>query len=90
MRKRISCKVISTIPLSSNIDELRRKSRSDGKSHNINNATRTPKTNKRVWETTTNPHVKNFSTSVVYTHRMNIKRIPIDNGFTALNINFYA
>lgn len=90
MRKRISCKVIRTIPLSSNIDELRRKSRSNDRSHNVNNATRTPKTNKYDWETTTNPQVKDFSKSVVYTHRMNITRIPIDNGLTALNVNFYA
>ncbi|MCP4613736.1 MAG: hypothetical protein GY845_34035 [Planctomycetes bacterium] len=88
MRKRISCKVISTIPFSSNIDELRHKNRSNDRSHNINNGTRIPKTNVR--ETITNPQVKDFSKSVVYTHRMNIKRIPIDNGFTALNINFYA
>jgi hypothetical protein len=90
MRKRISCKVIRTIPLNSNIDELRHKSRSNDRSHNINNSTRTAKTNKCVWETTSNPQVKDFGKSVVYTHRMNIKRIPLDNGLTALNLNFYA
>jgi hypothetical protein len=90
MRKKISCKVIRSIPLSKNIDELRYTSRSNDRSHNINNATRTPKTNKHVWETTTNPRVKDFSKTVVYTHRMNITRIPIDNGLTALKLNCYA
>jgi len=90
MRKRISCKVIRTIPLSLNIDELHHKSRSNDRSHNIDNSSRTSKTSKCVWETTTNPQVKNFSTSVVYTHRMNIKRIPLDNGLKSLNLNFFA
>jgi len=90
MIKRISCKVIRTIPLSNSIDELRYASRSNDKSDNINNATRTPKTNKSVWETTTNPRVKDFSKSVVYTHRMNTTRIPIDNGVTASKLNCYA
>jgi hypothetical protein len=90
MRKRISCKVIRTIPLSKEVDELRYTSRSNDKSHNINNATRAPKTNKCVWKTTTNPRSKDFSKSVVYTHRMNIKRIPIDNGLTMSKLNCYA
>jgi hypothetical protein len=90
MIKRISCKVIRTIPLSKSIDDLRYTNRSNYRSHNINNASKTPKTNKCVWETTTNPQVKDFSKSVVYTHRMNITRVPIDNGLTSLNLNFYA
>lgn len=90
MRKRISCKVIRTIPLSKNIDELRYTSRSNDKSHNINNAIRTPKANKCVWETSTNPRVIDFGKSVVYTDRMNITRIPIDNGLTAPKLNCYA
>jgi len=90
MRKRISCKVIRTIPLSKSIDELRYTSRSNDKSYNINNATRTPKANKCVWETSANPRVKDFSKSVVYTERMNITRIPIDNGLTSLKLNCYV
>ena len=90
MIKRISCKVIRTIPLNKSIDELRYTSRSNDKSNNINNATRTPNTNKRVWETSTNPLVKDFGKSVVYTHRMNITRIPIDNGLTSPKLNCYA
>jgi len=90
MRKRISCKVIRTIPLSKNIDELRYTSRSNYKSDNINNATRTPNTNKCVWETTTNPRVKDFSKSVIYTDRLDITRIPIDNGLTAPKLNCYV
>ena len=90
MRKRISCKVIRTIPLSKNIDELRYTSRSNVKSYNINNATRTSNTNKCDWETSANPRVKDFSNSVVYTARMNITRIPIDNRLRAPKLNCYA
>ncbi len=90
MIKRISCKVIRTIPLSKSIDKLRYTSRSNDKSDNIKYATRTPNTTKFVWETTTNPRVKDFGKSVVYTHRMNITRIPIDNGLTAPKLNCYA
>ena len=90
MIKRISCKVIRTIPLSKSIDELRHTSRADGMSDNIKYATRPPNTTKCVFETTTNPRVKDFGKSVVYTHRMNITRIPIDIGLTAGKLNFYA
>ena len=90
MIKRISCKVIRTIPLSKSIDELHYRSRSKDRSDNINNATSPPNTNKFVWETSTNPLVQDFGKSVVYTHRMNITRIPIDNGLTALKLNCYA
>jgi len=90
MIKRISCKVIRTIPLSKSIDELHYTSRSKDRSDNIKNATRTPNTNKCVWETSTDPRVQEFGKSVVYTHRMNITRIPIDTGLTALKLNCYA
>jgi hypothetical protein len=90
MRKRISCKVISTIPLSKSIDELCYTSRSHDRSHNINNASRTPKANKWIFETSSNPRIKDFSKSVVYTNRMNITRIPIYNGFSAPKLNCYA
>jgi hypothetical protein len=90
MRKRISCKVIRTIPLSKNIDELRYPSRSNDKSHNINNTTRTPKAKKSVWETSTNPRAIDFSKSVIYTDRFDITRIPIDNGLTSPKLNCYA
>ena len=90
MIKRISCKVIRTIPLSKSIDELRYTSRLNNRSDNVRHATRTPKTNKCVWETSTDPRVKDFGKSVVYTQRMNITRMPIDNGLTAGNLNFYA
>jgi hypothetical protein len=89
MRKRISCKVIRTIPLSHNIDEFHHRSRSNVKSHNINNTRRTAKTNTRIWETSANPRVKDFDKSVVYTNRMNITRIPIDNGHTSPKLNCY-
>jgi hypothetical protein len=90
MRKRISCKVIRTIPLGNSIDELRYTSRSNDKSHNINNGTRTSNTNKFVWETTTNPRGKDFSKSVIYTGRLGITRIPIDNRLKTSILNFYA
>ena len=90
MIKRISCKVIRTIPLSKSIDELRYTSRLNDRSDNVKHATSPPKTNKCVWETSTDPRVKDFGKSVVYTHRMNITRMPIDNGLTAGKLNFYA
>jgi hypothetical protein len=90
MRKRISCKVIRTIPLSKNIDELRFRSSSNDKFHNINNSTKTPKQNKCTWETSTNPRIKDFSKSVIYTDRMNITRIPLDNGLTSGKLNCYV
>ncbi|MHC4728390.1 MAG: hypothetical protein ACYS17_14310 [Planctomycetota bacterium] len=88
MRKKISCKVISTIPLGKSIDELRSASRPSDKSHN--NATRTSDPNRCAWETTTNPRIKDFSKSVIYTDRLDIKNIPIDNGLKTPRINFYA
>lgn len=90
MRKRISCKVIRTIPLGKRIDELRYTSRSNDKSYNINNRTSTSNTIKSVWEMTTNPRVKDFSKSVIYTERLDITRIPVDNGPTTSIFNYYA
>jgi hypothetical protein len=90
MIKRISCKVIRSIPLSENIDELRYTSRANVRSHNINTATSTPKTKKSIWETSANPRVKDFSKSVIYTDRMNITRILIDNGHTSPKLNCYV
>lgn len=90
MRKRISCKVIRTIPLRASIDELRSTSSSNDKPHNINNTSRTSNTSKGVRESITNSRVKDFSTSVIYTDRLNITRIPMDKGLTSPIINFYA
>jgi hypothetical protein len=90
MRKRISCKVIRTIPLNSSIDEVDSTSRPNVKPPKIDNSTGTPNTNRFAWETTTDPGVKDFGKSVIYTERLNITRIPTDNGFTAQRINFYA
>ena len=39
MRKRISCKVIRTIPLDTSVDEVHHTSRLNDRSHNINNGT---------------------------------------------------
>jgi hypothetical protein len=90
MRKRIPCKVIRTIPLNSSIDKVVYKSRPNVKSHKIGNSTETPNTKRFIWETTTDPRVKDFGKSVIYTERLNITRIPTDNGFRAQTINFYA
>jgi hypothetical protein len=79
MRKKISCKVIRTIPLGKSIDELRYSSRPSDKSHD--NTTRT---------STTNPQVQDFSKSVIYTDRLNIKSIPMDKGLTTPRLNIYA
>jgi hypothetical protein len=90
MRKRISCKVIRTIPLRTRFDELRSRGRSNDTPHNINNTSRPTKTNKFVRGASTNPRVKDISKSVIYTGRLDITRIPIDNGLTTLTLNFYA
>ncbi len=79
MRKKISCKVIRTVSLVKSTDELRSSGRSSDKSQN--NATRT---------STTNPHVKTLSKSVIYTDRLDIKSIPIDNRLKTPILNFYA
>ena len=90
MRKKISCKVIRTTSLDKGVDELHSKSSTSVKSHNINTATSTSNTNSRTRETTTNPQVKGFSKSVIYTDRLNIKSIPINSALTTSTINFYA
>ena len=81
MRKRISCKVIRTIPLGTSVDEKHSTSRLNDMSHNINNGTRT---------SGTNPRCKEFGKSVIYTDRLKIRRIPIDNRLTTSILNFYA
>ncbi len=90
MRKRISCKVIRTIPLGNNIDELRYTSRSKDKSHNNNNATRISKTSEWASEMSVNPQAEHSRKTVIYTDRLKKSRIPIDNGLTAPIINCYA
>ena len=90
MRKRISCKVIRTIPLSNSSSEPRHKSRLNDKSYNINNATGTTNTNLYGWETFVNSQVKRSRKSVIYTDRLNILRIPIDDSLTAPILNCYA
>jgi len=79
MRKKISCKVIRTIPLGKSTDELLSSSRSSDKYYN--NA---------AGISTTNPQVKDFSKSVIYTGKLDIKSIPIDNGPKTPILNFYA
>ena len=89
MRKVISCKVIRTIPLGFSSGDLRYKIKSDNKSHNINNATGIPKSNQRIQEISVNPHAKSTNKSVIYTKRLDISRIPIENSYTASTLNCY-
>jgi hypothetical protein len=90
MRKKITCKVVRTIPLNININDFRSTNRSNVKSRYINSDRSISKTNKYTQETTTNHRAKDSSNSVIYTDRLNITRIPIDNGYTAQTLNFYA
>jgi len=103
MRKRISCKVIRTIPLSMCSSELRHESRSNHKPHNISNASRTPNTKKYVWESAANAQVKHSGNSVrdpkahksalgtlTYTDRLNITRMSINDGLTAQVLDIYV
>jgi len=90
MIKRISCKVISTIPLSKCGVELRHSSRSKHKPHNISNASRTPKTKKYVWESAANAQARHTNNSVTYTDRLNITRMSIKDGLTAQVLDIYV
>jgi hypothetical protein len=103
MRKRISCKVIRTIPLSMCSSELRHESRSNYKPHNISNASGTPNTKKYVWESAANAQVKHSGNSVrdpkahksalgtlTYTDRLNITRMSINSGLTAQVLDIYV
>jgi hypothetical protein len=104
MIKRISCKVIRTIPLSRCSSELRHESRSNDNNHKISDAaSRTPNTKKYVWESAANAQVKNSGNSVrdpkahksalgilTYTDRLNITRMSINDGLTARVLDIYA
>ena len=103
MRKRISCRVIRTIPLSKSSDELRHASMSNDKSHKISNTARTPNTKKCVWETAANAQVKHSGNSVrdpkahksalgilTYTDRLDITRMSINDGLTSQILDFYV
>ena len=90
MRKRISCKVIRTIPLSMCSRELRHASRSNDKPHNISNASRTPNTKKYVWESAANAQAGHTNNSVTYTGRLNITRMSINDGLRAQVVDIYV
>lgn len=90
MRKRISCKVIRTIPLSQCGVELRHESRSNHKPHNISNASRTPNTKKYVWESAANAQARRTNNSFTYSDRLDIKRMSIDDGLTAQVLDIYV
>jgi hypothetical protein len=90
MRKIISCKVIRTIPLNNSSYGTSNTNRSDVKSHNINNATVIPNPNRHTWEMSINPQTQTSKKSVLYTKRLNISRIPIENGYSASIFNCYA
>lgn len=91
MRKRISCKVIRTIPLSTNSSELRDASMSNDQSHNISDSvSRIPTTKKYVWEPVTNPQARHACNSVTYTDRLDITRMPIEDGLTAQVLDCYV
>jgi len=91
MRKRISCKVIRTIPLSQCGVELRRASRSNDKPHKISNAAAgNPNTKKYVWEPAANAQAWHTSNSVTYTDRLDITRMSINDGLTTQVLDLYV
>ncbi len=90
MRKRISCTVIRTIPLSKSSCELRHKSRSSDKSHKMSDAAGTPNTKKCVWEPAANAQARHTNNSVTYTDRLNITRMSINDGLTAQVLDIYV
>ncbi len=91
MRKRISCKVIRTIPLSQCGFELRHESRSNDKPLNISNAAaENPNTEEYVWGSAANAQARHIRNSVTYTDRLNITRMSIDDSLTAQALDLYA
>jgi len=91
MRKRISCKVIRTIPLSKSSDELRHTSRPNDKPHKISDtAARTAKTKNCVWEPCANVQARHTSNSVTYTDRLDTTRMSIDDSLTAQVLDLYV
>ncbi len=91
MRKRISCKVIRTIPLSTNSSELRDASMSNDRSHNISDsASRTLTTKKYIWEPAANAQAGHTNNSVTYTDRLDITRMSINDGLTAQILDIYV
>lgn len=90
MRKRITCRVIRTIPLSKSSGELRHASRSNDKSHKISDAARNLNIKKCIWEPAANAQVKHSTNSVTYTDRFDTIRMSIGDGLTAQILDFYV
>ncbi len=90
MRKRISCKVIGTIPLSQCSSELRHASRSNDKPLSSSNAAGNPNTKEFVWGPAANTQARNIKNSVTYTDRLDITRMSINDGLTAQVLDLYV
>lgn len=90
MRKRISCKVVRSIPLSKRRDEVRHASISNNKSHKFSDAAGIPNTKKYAWEPAATTQAKHTGYSVTYTDRLGLTRMPFDNDLTAQTLDFYV
>jgi hypothetical protein len=90
MRKVISCKVIRSIPLHNNGEKLHFKSRIKNKSHKINDYYPIPDMKTGFWEPEASSNNNDNRQSVTYTHRLDIIRTSIDNGFTTKRLDFYV
>jgi hypothetical protein len=90
MRKRISCKVVRSIPLIKSSDELRHSSTSNIKSDKFRDTAGIPNTKKYAWEPAVTTKAKHAGYSVTYTDRLSLTRIPLDNGLTAQTLDFYV
>jgi hypothetical protein len=90
MRKVISCKVIRSIPLHKCNDEPRYTSRLKNKSYKINDSSPIPNMKTGLWEPEASSNNNHSRQSVTYTHRLDIIRTSIDNGFTTKRLDFYV
>ena len=84
MRKRISCKVVRSIPLSRSSYGLRNVHIiiSNDKPHNISDVS--------IKNPGANAQVRHAGNSFIYTDRLDITRVPINDGLTAQSIDFYV
>lgn len=78
MRKRISCRVIRSIPLSKSSDILHHTSMSNDSYHKMGP------------EPSQNAQVRYCGNAAIYIDRLEITRVPTDDGLTPQILDFYV